>query len=359
MINSIGNIYRLTSFGESHGPAIGGVIDGVPSGLVIDTEALQTELDRRRPGTSDVSSRRSEPDKVRLLSGIYKGVTTGSPIGFIIENTDARPSDYADIRDAFRPNHADYTYYAKFGHRDPNGGGRASARETAARVVAGAVALQALAAEDIRVDAYASAIGSVGCNADYNSFDLAKVWDSPVRCPDEDISAAMRQAIIDAASEGDSLGGIVTCIVRGAPAGLGEPVFSRLESMLGAAMLSIPAAKGFDVGLGVDSATARGSQVRDIFCVTDDSRISTGSNWSGGIQGGISNGNDIVMRVFFKPTPTVMQPYTTVDSSMRTVSVRPKGRHDPCVVPRAVQVVRSMAAITMFDALMLDRCRRM
>lgn len=359
MINSFGHIFTLTTFGESHGEAVGGVIDGVPAGLRLDTDALQLELDRRRPGASDVATSRREADRLHLLSGVFEGLTTGAPVGFMIENTDARPADYSELARTFRPNHADYTYHAKFGIRDYRGGGRASARETAARVAGGAVALQALAAQGIRVDAYTSAVGGIVCPQDYSQLDLDSVWDSPVRCPEPGTAARMHAAIRSAASEGDTLGGVVSCVVSGAPAGLGEPVFSRLESMLAAAMMSIPAAKGFDVGLGVDSAAARGSRVRDIFYTAADGSTATRTNYSGGIQGGISNGSDIVMRVFFKPTPTVMQPYQTVDVDGRTVEVSPRGRHDPCVVPRAVSVVRAMAAMTMLDALLLNRTRRL
>lgn len=358
MINSIGNIFTLTTFGESHGEAIGGVVDGMPAGVAVDTAAIDTELMRRRPGVSPHSSTRREADKVRLLSGIFNGVTTGAPVGFVIENTDARPSDYDNLRDVYRPNHADYTYEAKFGLRDHRGGGRASARETAARVVGGALALQVLAGEGIDVLAYTSAIGGVSCAVPYRSFTSADVWHSPLRCPDPSASQRMSDAVAEAAAAGDSLGGIVACVVTGAPAGLGEPVFSRLESMLGAAMMSIPAVKGFDVGLGVDSAYARGSDVRDEFYISSSGRVSTRTNYSGGIQGGISNGEDIVMRVFFKPTPTLMQPFRTVDRSGREVTVQPRGRHDACVVPRAVSVVRAMAAMTILDAVLLNRTRR-
>lgn len=358
MINSTGNIFTLATFGESHGDAIGGVIDGMPAGVCVDLDRIQAELARRRPGTSAVVSRRSEADEVRLLSGIFEGCTTGAPIGFVIENTDVRTADYSDLRDVYRPNHADYTYMAKFGLRDYRGGGRASARETASRVVGGALAMQALECEGIEVVAYASAIGGVVCEARPADVSDDAVWANAVRCPDAAGADAMYRAVQAAAADGDSLGGVVTCVVRGAPAGLGEPVFSRLESMLGAAIMSIPAVKGFDVGLGVESARVRGSQIRDEFYRGADGRIATRSNHSGGIQGGISNGMPIVMRAYFKPTPTIMRPFRTINSAGEEVEVSARGRHDPCVVPRAVPVVRAMAAMTVLDALLLDRTRR-
>ncbi len=359
MFNSIGHIYTLTDFGESHGAAIGGVVDGVPAGFIIDTDAIDLELARRRPGASPLSSARHEADKVRLLSGIFDGRTTGAPIGFIIENTDARPADYEAMRDVFRPNHADYTYTAKYGIRDYRGGGRASARETAARVVAGAIALQILAHYGIKVHAFTSAVGNVQADVDLNTLNPDDIWESDVRCPDTKTAEVMRRLITETAAAGDSVGGVVTCCVTGVPAGLGEPTFGRLDAMLAAAMMSIPAAKAFESGDGIAASAAKGSEMRDIFCLDQQGRIATKTNHSGGVQGGISNGMPLTMRVFFKPTPTIMQSCDTLDTALQPVVVKPRGRHDPCVVPRAVAVVRAMAAITIVDAMLINRTRRL
>lgn len=359
MFSKIGHIYTLTDFGESHGPAIGGVIDGVPAGMAIDTDSIEFELARRRPGSSSLSSARREADKVHLLSGIFEGRTTGTPIGFTIGNTDARPADYEAMRDVFRPNHADYTYTAKYGMRDHRGGGRASARETAARVVAGAIALQALGHYGIEVHAYTSAIGNIEADIDMDSLNADDIWASDVRCPDAAAAEAMRHQIADAASKHDSVGGVVACCVTGVPTGLGEPTFGRLDAMLASAMMSIPAAKAFESGDGIAASSARGSQMRDVFCLDQQGRVATKTNHSGGVQGGISNGMPLTMRVFFKPTPTIMQPCDTLDTAMRATVVNPQGRHDPCVVPRAVSVVRAMAAMTVLDALLINRTRRL
>lgn len=333
-MNTFGTLYRLTDFGESHGDAIGGVVDGFPAGLDIDFAAIDAALARRRPGSGNASPRR-EPDKVRFLSGIYKGRSLGTPIAFIIENVDSRPADYAALEHVFRPNHADYTYLAKYGHRDHRGGGRASARETAVRVVAGALAMQVLAKRGIVIETWPSQIGTVAI-ASPGDFRRAE------------------EAISSARADHDTLGGIVSCIVRGVPAGLGEPVFGKLQAMLASAMMSINAAKGFEYGDGFVAATKRGSELVDSFYV-ENGRVRTRTNHSGGIQGGISNGEDIFFRVAFKPVATMPRPLETVGDDMRPATVEASGRHDVCVVPRAVAVVEAMAAITILDALFLAR----
>lgn len=354
-MNSIGTLYRLTTFGESHGPAIGGIIDGFPPGVEVDIDAIQSELDARRPGRGAVgTSARKESDKVYVLSGIFEGKSLGTPIGFIIPNTDARSEDYDNLRDVFRPSHADFTYQMKYGIRDHRGGGRASARETACRVVAGAFARQLLAREGIMVYAYTSSIGNVGIGPDLTDFDINYISESPVRCPSPSTSQEMVELLRQTASAGDTVGGIVTCFITGVPAGLGEPVFDRLESMLARAMLSIPAAKGFDYGSGFMAAQSNGSEQADYFVTTSDGVISTLPNFSGGIQGGISNGMPIIFRVPFKPAATMMRPLECMDRYGREVTVEPRGRHDVCVVPRAVAVVEAMACMTLLDAYMLD-----
>lgn len=351
-MNTIGNIFRLTTFGESHGPAIGGVIDGCPAGIAVDFDALSHMMARRRPGQSAVVSSRNEPDEVTFLSGILSGVTTGTPIAYTIANTNARSTDYEWLADTFRPSHADFTYQAKYGIRDHRGGGRASARETASRVVAGALAKQILADRGINIEAYTLSIGSVAV-PDHTPRRYA---DNPVFCPSTEAATQMIELIKQARDNGDTLGGIVGCTVSGAPLGLGEPVYSKLSAMLAAAMMSIPAAKGFDYGMGFDGVSLPGSRVIDTF-ITDRTthRITTATNHSGGIQGGISNGADITMRVAFKPVATMMRPLDTVDSNGHHVTIQPRGRHDVCVVPRAVVVVEAMAAIVILDALMMAR----
>lgn len=359
MLNRIGHIFSLTSFGESHGAAIGGVIDGMPAGVNIDLEAVQTQLARRKPGQSALTTSRREEDNLKVLSGIFNGITTGTPIGFMVENTAQRSSDYADIAAAYRPNHADYTYDVKYGIRDYRGGGRASARETIARVVAGAFARQAMASMGIEIVAFTSSVGEIAADIDVNSVSVAEVDSTPVRCPDVDTAEKMSAVILDAKKAGDSVGGTVTCVIRGLPAGIGEPVFGRLNSELAGAMMSIPAAKGFEVGLGFESARHRGSELMDTFYTDDDGKIRTRTNNSGGIQGGISNGENVVVRVAFKPAPTLLIPdIPTVDSNGQTCKVSVKGRHDPCVVPRAVPVVEAMAAIVCLDNILINRTRR-
>ncbi len=350
-MDTFGHILTLTTFGESHGPAIGGVLCGMPAGEPIDPASVQAALDRRRPGGDAIGSRRRESDKVQLLSGIFEGKTLGTPIGFLITNSDARSSDYEQLRHTFRPNHADYTYQAKYGIRDFRGGGRASARETACRVAAGAIAAQVLARRGINICAYTSAIGDVSWRCDNPT--PAYVYASPVRCPDKSAAELMRRQIEDAQAAGNTVGGMVSCTVTGVPAGLGEPLYGKLQAMLASAMLSIPAAKGFEYGLGFAAATATGAETADIFVPGDP--VTTRTNFSGGIQGGISNGMDICFSVAFKPAPTLMQPVQTVNDRGEATVLSMTGRHDPCVVPRAVPVVEAMVALVLLDALLLRR----
>ena len=359
MKNSFGNIFRLTSFGESHGAAIGGVIDGMPAGIAIDLDAVQRELDRRRPGQSAIVTARNEKDRVRILSGIFEGVTTGTSIGFIIENENQHSADYGNIKDAFRPSHADYTYTTKYGLRDYRGGGRSSARETAARVVAGAFARQALAQLGIDLYAYTSQVGEIALSRDYRLYSRDAIDTNAVRCPDATKAAEMEQLIKQVKGEGDTIGGIITGVITGVPVGLGEPVFSKLHAMLGAAMLSINAVKGFEYGDGFDFATRRGSEVNDAFVTDDAGHVSTATNHSGGIQGGISNGEDIIFRVAFKPVATLLRDVNTIDKDGNSITLKARGRHDPCVLPRAVPIVEAMAAMVILDAYLLNKTTRL
>ena len=355
MKNSFGNIFRLTSFGESHGAAIGGIIDGMPAGIAIDLDAVQRELDRRRPGQSAIVTARNEKDRVRILSGIFEGVTTGTSIGFIIENENQHSADYGNIKDAFRPSHADYTYTSKYGLRDYRGGGRSSARETAARVVAGAFARQALAQLGIDLYAYTSQVGEIALSRDYRLYSRDAIDTNAVRCPDATKAAEMEQLIKQVKGEGDTIGGIITGVITGVPVGLGEPVFGKLHAMLGAAMLSINAVKGFEYGDGFDFATRRGSEVNDAFVTDDAGHVSTATNHSGGIQGGISNGEDIIFRVAFKPVATLLRDVNTIDKDGNSITLKARGRHDPCVLPRAVPIVEAMAAMVILDAYLLNK----
>lgn len=358
-MNSFGIIYRLMSFGESHGKAIGGVIDGMPAGLHVDFARLQAELDRRRPGQSELTSHRREPDRLQVLSGLFDGKTTGTPIGFVIENCDAHSDDYAPMAELYRPSHADYTYDVKYGLRDWRGGGRTSARETAVRIVAGAFARQALDVEGISVCACTSQVGDIVLPRDKALAMTREAVDAnAVRCPDPGTATRMEQLIRRVRDEGDTVGGIVTCVIRGVPAGLGEPVFDKVQARLAYAMLSINAAKGFDYGLGFDEAGRRGSEMNDPFCSDGKGGITTRTNHSGGIQGGITNGRDIWFRVAFKPVPTLLRDVPTVDRQGRETILHARGRHDPCVLPRAVPVVEAMAAAVMLDMLLLGRCSR-
>ncbi len=354
-MNTFGHIFRLTTFGESHGEAIGGIIDGMPSGIKIDAGFIQDQLDRRRPGQSSIVTQRKESDKIEILSGVFNGTTLGTPIGFIIRNCDQHSNDYSELKHVYRPGHADYTYDAKYGIRDYRGGGRASARETASRVAGGAFAKLALKQLGINVIAYTSSIGKISLPDDYNSCDITQIETNPVRCPDEDIAKKMIDLIEDCRRSYDSVGGTVTCIVTGCPPGLGEPVFDRLQARLSAAMMSINAAKGFEYGAGFKIAEQRGSEVVDNFVTDKDGSILTTTNFSGGIQGGISNGMPINMRIAFKPTATIMRKLETINDRGLPTVLKAKGRHDPCIVPRAVPVVEAMAAMVIFDAILENR----
>jgi chorismate synthase len=351
-LNIFGNKFRLASFGESHGPAIGGVIDGCPSGILLDMDFIQKELDRRRPGQSSLTTPRKEADNVEILSGIFEGITTGAPIGFIIRNENHHSEDYDDIKDVFRPSHADYTYQTKYGIRDPRGGGRSSARETISRCVAGAVAKLVLRQKGVQIQAYTSQVGNIRLEKSYKEYDLNNIETNAVRCPDEQKASEMEALIKKIKSEGDSVGGVISCVIKGVPVGIGEPVFGKLHAALGAAMLSINAAKGFDYGDGFDAPLHKGSEHNDEFCI-DNGTISTRTNYSGGIQGGISNGQDIYFRVAFKATPTILREQNTVDKNGNETILKAKGRHDPCVLPRAVPVVEAMAAMTILDYLLI------
>ena len=359
MSNTIGKIFRLTTFGESHGDAIGGVIDGMPAGMEIELEAIQRELDRRRPGQSSIVTARKEPDKVHVLSGLFEGKTTGTPIGFVINNENQHSADYSEMKEIYRPSHADFTYDMKYGLRDYRGGGRSSARETAARVVGGAFAKQVLARLGMDVYAYTSQVGNIVIDRDYRVYDRGEIEKNAVRCPDKAKAEEMCRLIEQVKAEGDTIGGVVTGVITGVPAGLGEPVFDKLHAALGAAMLGINAAKGFEYGLGFDFAKCRGSEVIDNFVSGKDGHITTMSNNSGGIQGGISNGQDIYFRVAFKPVATLLMDVNTVDRNGNAAILKARGRHDPCVLPRAVPIVEAMAAMVMLDFYLQDRCARL
>lgn len=347
--NSFGKIFKLTTFGESHGPAIGGIIDGCPAGLSIDFEAIYAEMQRRKPGQSAIVTQRKEEDNVKFLSGIFEEKTTGTPIGFIIENTDQKSKDYSHIKDVYRPSHADYTYDKKYGIRDYRGGGRSSARETACRVLAGAIAKQLL--QNIKITAYVSSIGEMELKKQYSEVDFSEIEKNPVRCPDAEMASKMESYIKSIRKEGDTVGGTVTCVIQNVPVGLGEPVFDKLHAELGKAMLSINAVKGFEYGSGFAGTSMKGSEHNDAF--NEDG--STKTNHSGGIQGGISNGEDIYFKVAFKPVATIMQKQQTIDSKGDKAVAEGKGRHDPCVVPRAVPIVEAMAALVLADFYLLNK----
>jgi chorismate synthase len=348
MSNSFGKIFTITTFGESHGEAIGGVIDGCPAGVELDFEAVQKELDRRKPGQSKIVTQRKEPDEVRFLSGIFEGKTTGASIGFIIENVHQRSNDYSHIKDSYRPSHADYTYDKKYGVRDYRGGGRTSARETANWVVGGAVAKQAIST--IKINAFTSSVGDIFMEKPYQDVDMDNAENNMVRCPDDASAEKMIQRINEIKKQGDTIGGTVTCVIQNVPVGLGEPIFDKLHAQLGKAMLSINAVKGFEYGSGFCGAKMKGSEHNDIF----NSDGSTKTNLSGGIQGGISNGMDIYFRVAFKPVATIMQAQQTIDKDGNIVDMQGKGRHDPCVVPRAVPIVEALAAMVIADFMLLN-----
>lgn len=362
MRNTFGNLFRLTTFGESHGEAIGGVVDGMPPGIDIDLAFIQNELNRRRPGQSRITTSRQEADQVELLSGVFEGKSTGCPIGFIVRNQNQHSQDYEDLRSLFRPSHADYTYYNKYGIRDHRGGGRSSARITISRVVGGALAKLVLQQKGITIQAYTSQVGAIALERDYHRYDLSLTETNAVRCPDPQKAAEMEALIAQVKADGDTIGGIITCVVKGCPAGVGEPEFGKLHVALGAAMLSINAVKGFEYGDGFDGVNTRGSEQNDVFIPASTetahtspfaSPLSTKSNHSGGIQGGISNGQDIYFRVAFKPVATILQEQQTMDIEGNPTTFTARGRHDPCVLPRAVPVVESMAAMTILDYILL------
>ena len=362
-MNTFGNIFRLTTFGESHGEAIGGVVDGMPPGVDIDLAFIQQELNRRRPGQSHITTSRQEADQVELLSGVFEGKSTGCPIGFIVRNQNQHSQDYENLRCLFRPSHADYTYYQKYGIRDHRGGGRSSARITISRCVGGALAKLVLQQKGITIQAYTSQVGDIALDRDYTRYDLSLTESNAVRCPDPEKAAEMEALIERMKAEGDTIGGVITCVIKGCPAGVGEPEFGKLHAALGAAMLSINAVKGFEYGEGFDGVTARGSEQNDIFIPASEdishlsplaSHLSTKTNHSGGIQGGISNGQDIYFRVAFKPVATILREQQTIDLEGNPTTFSARGRHDPCVLPRAVPIVEAMAAMTILDNILLS-----
>lgn len=356
-MNTYGTLFRITTFGESHGPAIGVVVDGCPAGLTVDEAFIQQELARRKPGQSKITTQRKEEDTFRILSGVFEGKTTGMPIAMVIDNQDQRSKDYSHVENVFRPSHADYTYDAKYGHRDHRGGGRSSARETAARVAAGALAKLFLQAQGVSIQAFVSQVGDIKA-PHYTTLDLSKTEDNIVRCPDPVIADKMI-ALIDAVRlDRDTIGGLVTCVIKNTPVGLGEPVFDKLHAELGKAMLSINAVKGFEYGSGFEGITLRGSQHNDVF-YAEEGRVRTKTNFSGGVQGGISNGEDIYFNVAFKPVATIMQDQDTVDKDNNPAVVSGKGRHDPCVVPRAVPIVEAMAALVIADFVLRARTSKL
>lgn len=356
-MNTFGKQFTLTTFGESHGVAVGGVVDGMPAGIVIDMEFIQSELNRRRPGQSKITTSRNEADQVELLSGVFEGKSTGCPIGFIVRNANQHSSDYDNMRELFRPSHADYTYYYKYGIRDHRGGGRTSARVTISRVVGGALAKLALRQLGISIQAYTSQVGNIALDRDYHKYDLNLTETNAVRCPDLDKAKQMEALITEVKSEGDTIGGVITCIIKGCPVGLGEPEFDKLHAQLGMAMLGINAVKGFEYGEGFEGVTARGSEQNDVF-VNDNGRITTLTNHSGGIQGGLSNGQDIYFRVAFKPVATLLREQQTVDNEGNSTILKAKGRHDPCVLPRAVPIVEAMAAMVIMDNYLLNSVKK-
>ncbi len=356
-MNTFGNIFRLTTFGESHGPGVGGVIDGMPAGIEVDLDFLQAELNRRRPGQSTLTTPRKEADRVELLSGIFEGKTTGCPIGFLVRNENQHSNDYDNLREVFRPSHADFTYQSKYGIRDHRGGGRTSARETIARVVGGAFAKMVLRQKGINITAYTSQVGPLVLDKAYTAYDFTEIERNPVRCPDSEMAEAMGELIKQVKAEGDTIGGVITCVIQGCPVGLGEPVFDKLHAQLGAAMLGINAVKGFEYGEGFAGITARGSEQNDVFVPDGKGGITTRTNHSGGIQGGLSNGQDIYFRVAFKPVATLLREQDTVNLQGEAVTLKARGRHDACVLPRAVPIVEAMAAMVILDNYLLYNTR--
>ncbi len=358
MGNSFGKLFKITTFGESHGKALGAIVEGCPAGLVLDEEKIRLEMQRRKPGQSKITTQRKEEDEIQILSGVFEGKTTGTPIGIVIQNSDQKSKDYSHIADKFRPSHADYTYFEKYGIRDYRGGGRSSARETAARVAGGAVAKQFLEVKGISIQAFVSQVGDLILDKNYSELNLDLAEENIVRCPDPETADKMIALIDTVRHDRDTIGGVVTCVIKNTPPGLGEPVFDRLHAELGKAMLSINAVKGFEYGSGFEGVRMRGSQHNDTF-VKEGDQIHTRTNHSGGIQGGISNGQDIYFRVAFKPVATIMQDQESLNEAGETVTVSGKGRHDPCVVPRAVPIVEAMAALVIADYLLLSKTSKL
>ncbi len=352
-----GKLFRVSTFGESHGPGLGGVIDGCPAGVEIDETFIQSELDRRKPGQSKIVTQRKEGDRVKFYSGIFEGKSTGTPIGFVIENDNQKSRDYDHIKDKFRPSHADYTFAEKFGVRDYRGGGRSSARETVARVVSGAIAKLVLNQFNISIHGYVSQVGAIKMNQQSHEVDLNKIEDTIVRCPDKSVSQKMIDHIMQIRKEGDTIGGVVECVVKNVPSGIGEPVFDKLHAELGKAMLSINAVKGFEYGSGFEGVKQKGSQHNDVF-ETIDGKTTTKTNNSGGVQGGISNGQNIYFRTAFKPVATIMIDQDSINEEGQKVTVSGRGRHDPCVVPRAVPIVEAMAALAILDAVLIAKTNK-
>lgn len=358
MGNSFGRLFRLTTFGESHGKALGAIVEGCPAGLELDEEQIRVEMQRRKPGQSKITTQRKEEDEIEILSGVFEGKTTGTPIGIVIQNADQKSKDYSHIADKFRPSHADYTYFEKYGIRDYRGGGRSSARETAARVAGGAIAKQFLAAKGVKIQAFVSQVGDLTLEKSYTELNLDLAEENIVRCPDPEMAEKMIALIDSVRLDRDTIGGVITCVIKNCPPGLGEPVFDRLHAELGKAMLSINAVKGFEYGSGFEGVKMRGSQHNDTF-VREGEKVHTLTNHSGGIQGGISNGEDIYFRVAFKPVATIMQDQESLNEAGETVTVSGKGRHDPCVVPRAVPIVEAMAALVIADYLLLSKTNKL
>lgn len=355
-MNTFGKLFTLTTFGESHGTAVGGVIDGMPAGIEVDDSFLQSEMVRRRPGQSAITTGRQEQDHVEILSGVFEGKATGTPIGFMVHNSNQHSQDYENMRNLFRPSHADFTYQQKYGIRDHRGGGRSSARETLSRVVGGAFAKMALRQYGIDIKAYTSQVGNIRLEGSYMDYDLSIIEQNTVRCPDPVKAAQMEELIKQVKADGDTIGGVITCVINGVPAGLGEPCFDKLHAQLGAAMLGINACKGFDYGLGFDDCGCRGTEMIDHFTVSQDGQnVGTETNHSGGIQGGISNGMPIYFRCAFKPVATLLQPVETITKDLQPTVLEAKGRHDPCVLPRAVPIVEAMAAMVILDAMLVSR----
>ena len=352
--NTFGKIFKIASFGESHGLAIGVIVDGIPAGLPIDLDHIQLQMDRRRPGQSTIVTQRKEADKAEIMSGLFEGKTTGTPVFILIKNKDAKSKDYSHIANKYRPSHADFTYQEKYGLRDYRGGGRSSARETAARVAAGAIAMQLLKLSGISVHSYVYSVGKISIEKDYSQLDFSQIDSNDVRCPDATTATKMERLIKDIKSQGDTIGGTIQCVIKGLPIGLGEPVFDKLHADLGKAILSINACKGFEYGSGFAGTTMRGSEHNDVF-IKEGNRVSTKTNFSGGIQGGISNGMDVYFKAAFKPVATIISAQESIDKDGNPTDVKGRGRHDPCVLPRAVPIVDAMAALVVVDHLLRNK----